>query len=620
MAFNPNRVVITDDSGNETDDAGLTYDLDTDYLYVGGRLGIADSSPDYPLDVDGQARVTDQLGVGTTPGAVTAVLASIEGTTNAAHHGVLASAANGYPSQFTQQIYGAYFTAAHDAASQLASNSIGGLRGVYGNVTITADDATVTRGVAGLFRINTTSGSNREFTNAHGIRLDTVLGVGGSVGNYYGVYIYPTVGSGSIDTTYGVYMPTCGGDNRWGVYIADTGAKNYFAGQVQVPAGAVSSLGVAFIGDLDTGWYHPSADVQAWVTSGSERMTMTNSQVTVTFNQNLGVVSVVNQSASEMQSPFASKRMNDTLATGLGPGYAFLIEKPGDQNYRDPIPEIQGGGYYSDYALGAMYCRIADVNSPKYGLFSFVVSPRDQVDGSYNNSAEVLRITHEGAVWARANVTNQSWAAAAKAVKAIYTFSGDTHTGWGQADDGTGAYIKDDTLSAYTGGTERFRIGASAIGIPTGNRLYLDTVTLTGSTYIADSSGSMQFATNAGVAMTITSSRDVGIGTATPGTRLHLVETQGAGSGDKFAAGITLEPLYNGSMNPPRHNYIKLLNPGGTLGVDEACVFKFDAAAGTHKAVDGSSTKSTPGSVNAWMKINVNGTVHYVPAYTSKTS
>ena len=58
----------------------------------------------------------------------------------------------------------------------------------------------------------------------------------------------------------------------------------------------------------------------------------------------------------------------------------------------------------------------------------------------------------------------------------------------------------------------------------------------------------------------------------------------------------------------------------GTITITDAVLARFDAAAGTHKAVDSGSTKSTPGTVDAWLKYNVNGTIYYSPLYTSKTS
>jgi acetaldehyde dehydrogenase (acetylating) len=52
----------------------------------------------------------------------------------------------------------------------------------------------------------------------------------------------------------------------------------------------------------------------------------------------------------------------------------------------------------------------------------------------------------------------------------------------------------------------------------------------------------------------------------------------------------------------------------------DAHVFRFDAAIGTHKAVDSGTTKTSPGTVSAWVKININGATHYMPAYASKTT
>lgn len=128
---------------------------------------------------------------------------------------------------------------------------------------------------------------------------------------------------------------------------------------------------------------------------------------------------------------------------------------------------------------------------------------------------------------------------------------------------------------------------------------------------------------------------DLGVGTSTPATPIETEEIVGTGSGitDGYAASVTVDPGYDktggglGGVTITRHNYIDLNDPSldnssgiGSISLTDACVFRFDASAGTHKAIDGSSTKSSPGSVDAWMKININGTVYYIPSYTSKTS
>lgn len=103
--------------------------------------------------------------------------------------------------------------------------------------------------------------------------------------------------------------------------------------------------------------------------------------------------------------------------------------------------------------------------------------------------------------------------------------------------------------------------------------------------------------------------------------------TLSANIGDGQAAGLVLDPAYAGSSTVTRHNYIKVEDVGLASGaaVTDGCVLWFDAAAGTHKAVDAHAGAGTPtlgvasapvtGDPDAWVKINVNGTVMYMPAW-----
>lgn len=93
--------------------------------------------------------------------------------------------------------------------------------------------------------------------------------------------------------------------------------------------------------------------------------------------------------------------------------------------------------------------------------------------------------------------------------------------------------------------------------------------------------------------------------------------------------GSVVDPLYlqpkftaASAFSVARAGYIYLASPSaaGSASVTDACVVYFDAAAGTHKALDGSTTKTTPGAVSAWVKVDVQGTLYYIPAYTSKTT
>lgn len=124
-----------------------------------------------------------------------------------------------------------------------------------------------------------------------------------------------------------------------------------------------------------------------------------------------------------------------------------------------------------------------------------------------------------------------------------------------------------------------------------------------------------------------TNSKYFGIGVTAPVTAIDSNEVFGLVSnlGDGFSATLTIDPGYTGSgftRTVTRHNYIDVqdCSVAGTAAVTDACVFRFDAAAGTHRAVDAGTTKASPGTVNAWVLINVNGTIHFIPSYTSKTS
>ena len=90
--------------------------------------------------------------------------------------------------------------------------------------------------------------------------------------------------------------------------------------------------------------------------------------------------------------------------------------------------------------------------------------------------------------------------------------------------------------------------------------------------------------------------------------------TSGPAVTDSFAAGFRSTPGYSTSTSVTRHNYLDLRTPtlSGGSTVTDACIVRFDAAAGTHKALD----SATGGA--KWMKVNEDGTVRYTPVLDSK--
>lgn len=95
---------------------------------------------------------------------------------------------------------------------------------------------------------------------------------------------------------------------------------------------------------------------------------------------------------------------------------------------------------------------------------------------------------------------------------------------------------------------------------------------------------------------------------------------------DAYTASIRHTPTYSAgsALTITRHNYMDLNNPvltgAGPAALTDAAVFRFDAAAGTHKATKAATTKITVGGVDAWVIINMNGTLMYMPAYLSTTT
>lgn len=111
--------------------------------------------------------------------------------------------------------------------------------------------------------------------------------------------------------------------------------------------------------------------------------------------------------------------------------------------------------------------------------------------------------------------------------------------------------------------------------------------------------------------------------TGTPGIARTLQTHILAGAvTDGFCAGIRLQPTYDQAFTVTRLNYLDLndVTLTNSAVVTNAAVMRFNANAGTHKAVDSGTTKTTPGGVDAWVKININGTLYFMPAYVSKTA
>jgi hypothetical protein len=179
-----------------------------------------------------------------------------------------------------------------------------------------------------------------------------------------------------------------------------------------------------------------------------------------------------------------------------------------------------------------------------------------------------------------------------------------------------------DTLVVAGSGTA-IRVLDTAVGSTVVGRFFV--ANATGTAYIGSQSNHpLALRVNDTDQVTVATTGYTGFGTTSPATK--IVSTEGksltGALTDGYSAALTFTPAYVGAFTVTRHNYIDVNNVllQSSAALTDACVMRFDAAAGTHKAIDSGTTKTSPGAVSAWMKININGTLYYIPAYTSKTS
>lgn len=129
--------------------------------------------------------------------------------------------------------------------------------------------------------------------------------------------------------------------------------------------------------------------------------------------------------------------------------------------------------------------------------------------------------------------------------------------------------------------------------------------------------------------LAVLSNGRVGIGTETPDRMLELeeIEVLTASAGLGYAAALRLDPGYSASLSDPQsvttHVYIDVQNPSeaGGATVTEAALVRFDADSGTHKALAGATTKTTPSAVDRWIRIYIEGIgPGWVPVYLDRTT
>ncbi len=111
----------------------------------------------------------------------------------------------------------------------------------------------------------------------------------------------------------------------------------------------------------------------------------------------------------------------------------------------------------------------------------------------------------------------------------------------------------------------------------------------------------------------------------TPGIAVAGTSVITGGVTDGYTASARYTPTYSGAFTVTRHNYLDLNNVtlASSAVLTDAAVFRFDAAPGTHSAlasngavvvtITGVGPTGAQTTIQGWMKINVNGTLRYMP-------
>ncbi|HUT62181.1 MAG TPA: hypothetical protein VNA25_30445 [Phycisphaerae bacterium] len=179
------------------------------YSYAAGAVGTT-----------GNLYVSGVVGIGVAPGAAYQLYVTCANAADASAFGVFINVVNSNAAALTFPTYGQVVVNRRSSAFSVT----GDMFGSFSRVLLSGNNATISNAYINLSEVQTGAGVARVFTNAYLYYARTNIAAGGS-----------------IDTLYGFYMPACTGTTRWGVYIADTGAGNVFAGWLNVGSGTAAT-------------------------------------------------------------------------------------------------------------------------------------------------------------------------------------------------------------------------------------------------------------------------------------------------------------------------------------------------------------------------------------------
>jgi hypothetical protein len=259
-----------------------------------GYVGILDTTPSYPLDVNGDARIADHLGVNAAPSTTTIIYATETLTDpSATSTAVTGGNTTVTTANVTRYLYGLYGYA-------IASPSVGSVNsgGAYG--------------ITGLARMNSES---RELANLRGGSFTVDDEAAGSVTNITGLYITMNADQISASNSYGLVLGGTGDGgaaNSYGIYQT-VGNKNYFADKVGIGTTTPTAI-------LDIRATGASYSFTAYDDGGNQVLLLDDSASPVKWEQTL-------------YSQFIQGSFYQTAASNEGAKDDVLLAKDASGNY-----------------------------------------------------------------------------------------------------------------------------------------------------------------------------------------------------------------------------------------------------------------------------------------------
>jgi hypothetical protein len=523
-----------------------------------------------------------------------------------------------------------------------------GYRMVYTGSTATAQygffidafgSSAATGSVSGLRVRARSSAAAYTMGSARGLFVDNAgLGAGSTITNAVGLYIQDqTVGTNN----YGIQSAVSSGTNKFNIYASGT-AANYFAGTVQFAAGTAALPALTRFGDTNTGIFFPAADTIAFSEGGAEAMRIDSS----------GNVGIGTSSPASLLTVEGS--LDNSAITGSNTPFGIVVDNASTvANSYSQINLLNGGlptSQNDGWAIRSLYQANNDCDLSFNFLSNSggtpIGSEKMRIDSSGNvgigtsSPATKLHVANTGSSAVQSiRLENSEGYAQISTDSNLATYDAQLHlfnnrarsTEYMRIDSsgnvGIGTSSPSDKLTVISAGTQvgstNFR-NIARIGLATNDASVLLGYDVSAGSAILASTNNYPIAFWTSIAgtyaekMRINSSGNVGIGTSSPTSLLHVSSTTAnpqikiadlsvaGGRGGSIQGSYGGNGLYLDSLAASGWVYIGLSTGGG-----QATNIRFDTSNTERMRINSSGNvgigTTSPASVTGYKLIEVQG-------------